>query len=59
MLLGNKLDLVETDSSRRKVSKEEAAQYANNNGLLFKEVTSLNTPLIEEAFERLIETIYL
>lgn len=59
MLLGNKLDYVLIDSSRRKVQKEEAIQYANNNGILFKEVSAFENSMIEDAFEKLIETIYI
>lgn len=59
MLLGNKLDYVLIDSSRRKVQKEEAIQYANNNGILFKEVSAFDNFMIEDAFEKLIEAIYI
>ena len=58
MLLGNKLDIIETEPQRRKIPREEASYFAQNNNLLFKEVSALNTSQIEDAFERLIETIY-
>ena len=58
MLVGTKLDLVAQNASRRKVPKDKAALYAEKNGLLFEETSSVASKNVNEAFENLLQDIY-
>ena len=49
-LLGNKCDLVE----RRSISAEEGQAFADENGLLFFEVSAKEATNVNRAFERMI-----
>mmetsp|Transcript_24914 Transcript_24914/g.24588 ORF Transcript_24914/g.24588 Transcript_24914/m.24588 type:complete len:90 (+) Transcript_24914:332-601(+) len=53
MLVGNKLDLQDS----RTVSYEEAAIFARENGLLFKETSAKTGEGVNEVFEELTRTI--
>ncbi|GAA5804749.1 GTP-binding protein ypt3 [Helicostylum pulchrum] len=54
MLIGNKSDL----DSKRKVSQQEAMDYAESNGLMFMETSALESINVEKAFESLIVNIF-
>ena len=51
LLLGNKLDLVETDSFKRKVPLVKAVEYAEGHDMMFKEVSALTQINIHPAFQ--------
>ena len=58
MLIGNKLDLVNTNKSRRQVSFEEAKLFSEENKLVFFETSALSNLKVSECFEDLIQEIY-
>ena len=58
MLVGNKLDLVNTNKSRRQVSFEEAKIFSEENKLVFFETSALSNLKVSECFEDLIQEIY-
>jgi len=58
MLVGNKLDLVNTNKSRRQVFYEEANLFAKENKLIFFETSALSNLKVSECFEDLIQEIY-
>jgi hypothetical protein len=43
MLVGNKLDLVDKNATLRKVSREEAMNFAHDNNLLFEEASAVSS----------------
>jgi hypothetical protein len=57
MLIGNKSDLVEEDPTARKVSIEEATEFAKKYNLLFMETSAKTGNNVKEAFESLVESI--
>ncbi|KAJ9100561.1 hypothetical protein QFC21_003604 [Naganishia friedmannii] len=50
ILVGNKLDLVVADPSLRRTSKEEAEQWAKEQGLLFLEASAKDGTNVDEIF---------
>eukprot|EP00927_Polykrikos_kofoidii_P057943 TRINITY_DN52196_c0_g1_i1.p1 TRINITY_DN52196_c0_g1~~TRINITY_DN52196_c0_g1_i1.p1 ORF type:complete len:290 (+),score=51.86 TRINITY_DN52196_c0_g1_i1:71-940(+) len=58
MLVGNKMDLVNDDPSARQVSQDEAAMFAECNGLLFAEVSAVTNTGVKEVFESLVQEVY-
>lgn len=56
-LIGNKIDL--DIESNRVVSYDEADDFANNNGLVFMEITSQNKESVNIIFNTLINHVYL
>jgi hypothetical protein len=58
MLVGNKLDLVTSNRSRRQVSFEEAKAFSDENKLIFFETSALSNVKVNECFEDLIQEIY-
>jgi Ras family. len=56
MLIGNKADLVEEDPSLRKVTIEEATDFARKYNLLFMETSAKTGHNVKEAFESLVES---
>ncbi|MQM04473.1 hypothetical protein Taro_037273 [Colocasia esculenta] len=54
MLIGNKADLV----GQRAVPAEDAAEFAEEQGLFFSEASALSGENVERAFLRLLEEIY-
>ncbi|EGR31228.1 rab11b protein, putative [Ichthyophthirius multifiliis] len=57
-LVGNKLDLVEKNESARKVSKEEARNFALENKMFFEETSAVTAQNVNEVFEKLLQEIY-
>lgn len=57
ILVGNKADLVRLDPSKREVSKEMAAQWAQSQGFKHYEVTSNDRGEVEDAVEGLVKSI--
>ena len=55
ILVGNKIDLCEKNPQMRKVTKEEAANFAHENKLLFEETSAITDQNIAEVFERLLQ----
>ncbi len=55
-LIGNKLDLVQTNPSSRQVSSEEAKAYASENSLVYLETSAFSNFKVSEAFEKLTES---
>merc|ERR1740117_2511659 len=58
MLVGNKVDLAEKDSSVRKVASDEAAEFARRNGLFFAESSAVSSYNVQYIFENLIQEVY-
>merc|ERR1712224_328998 len=54
MLIGNKVDL----EHKRVVTKEEGAQFAKDNGLIFLETSAKTAQNVEEAFVQTAEKIH-
>eukprot|EP01054_Gregarina_sp_Poly1_P007258 Gregarina_sp_Poly_1__7257@NODE_3998_length_784_cov_99_622036_g2408_i1_p1_GENE_NODE_3998_length_784_cov_99_622036_g2408_i1NODE_3998_length_784_cov_99_622036_g2408_i1_p1_ORF_typecomplete_len238_score33_55Ras/PF00071_22/2e55Roc/PF08477_13/5_2e26Arf/PF00025_21/1_2e16Gtr1_RagA/PF04670_12/6_3e08GTP_EFTU/PF00009_27/8_5e07SRPRB/PF09439_10/1_7e06FeoB_N/PF02421_18/6_3e05MMR_HSR1/PF01926_23/0_00016AAA_22/PF13401_6/0_00076AAA_22/PF13401_6/2_4e03TniB/PF05621_11/0_013_NODE_3998_length_784_cov_99_622036_g2408_ len=57
-LVGNKIDLVEGNPHEREVPFEQAAAFANNNGLFFSEVSAVTSFNVKKVFEHLLQEIY-
>jgi len=57
MLVGNKVDLVKTNPSMRKVSREEGMRFAQENGLLFEETSAVLALNVTDVFEKLLQGI--
>lgn len=53
MLVGNKLDLAE---SERQVSTEEAQRFADEEGLMFMEVSAKTAEGVKEVFDKIGES---
>merc|ERR1712228_264735 len=51
LLLGNKLDLVETDSLKRKVSLVKAVEYAEGHDMIFRKVSAFTQINIHPSFQ--------
>lgn len=58
ILVGNKIDLCEKNPQMRKVTKEEAMNFAHENKLLFEETSAITDQNVTEAFERLLQGIF-
>lgn len=59
MLVGNKVDLCDRNPSTRQVQKSEALRFAQEHGLLFEETSAITTVKVKEAFDGLLERIYM
>lgn len=57
MLVGNKIDLLEKEPSKRKVGKEEAMKFAQENKLLFEEASAFSSYNVTNVFEKLLKEI--
>lgn len=55
LLVGNKVDEVNADPSKRRVKPEEGLQFAKKNGLMFIETSALEGENVKEAFLELLE----
>eukprot|EP00744_Colponema_vietnamica_P005695 GILI01008316.1.p1 GENE.GILI01008316.1~~GILI01008316.1.p1 ORF type:complete len:227 (-),score=60.81 GILI01008316.1:289-936(-) len=58
ILVGNKIDLVESSSSSRAVSAEEARAFASENGCLFEETSAVSAVNVTSSFQHLMQSIY-
>lgn len=54
LLVGNKLDLIETSNAKREVLTEEGRNFADENKLIFYETSALINIRVNEAFDSLI-----
>jgi small GTP-binding protein len=59
MLVGNKLDLCEARPGDRKVPCKDAAQFAQENNLLFMETSAVQDVNVRDCFETLVQEIYI
>lgn len=57
-LIGNKIDLLDSNNNSREVSVEEAQKYAKENGLKYYETSALTSVRINDCFEDLLQEIY-
>lgn len=55
LLVGNKLDEIKKDETRRAVKYSEASTYASKNGMLYTEVSALEGDNVREAFVTLLQ----
>ena len=58
VLVGNKVDIVESDPNERKVTKEEGQKFADDNNLLFFESSAIADINVRRVFTDLLEKIY-
>ena len=58
MLVGNKLDICEKQPGERKVSYEQAMEFAKDNNLLFMETSAFTDVNVRDVFEMLVQEIY-
>eukprot|EP00923_Selenidium_pygospionis_P001213 GHVN01001852.1.p1 GENE.GHVN01001852.1~~GHVN01001852.1.p1 ORF type:complete len:229 (-),score=24.43 GHVN01001852.1:218-904(-) len=58
MLVGNKVDLVEKDVSKREVPYEIAAEFAKKEGLFYSEASAVTALNVKHIFEHLLQEIY-
>jgi len=58
MLVGNKVDLVEKDTSQRQVYHDAAAEFARQHGLFFSEASAVTSWNVKHIFEHLLQEIY-
>ena len=57
-LVGNKIDLIENDESKRQVPKSDAENFAKRNRAMFFELSAKNYDEINRCFEIMIKKIY-
>jgi Ras-related protein Rab-6A len=55
ILVGNKTDLVEEKPSTRQVTAADAAKFAKENGMIFKESSVFKNINVTETFEALLK----
>ena len=58
VMVGNKLDIVETDSLMRRVDKKEAEKWAEENMVTYMEVSTMKNVNVYEAIENLMDEVY-
>lgn len=58
MLVGNKVDLVEENESKRKVTFQQGANFAKENNLFFAEASAVSKLNVKHIFENLLQEIY-
>mmetsp|Transcript_131233 Transcript_131233/g.379633 ORF Transcript_131233/g.379633 Transcript_131233/m.379633 type:complete len:211 (-) Transcript_131233:147-779(-) len=58
MLVGNKVDLIESDPSARQVQSDQAAEFARQHGLFFSEASAVSGTNVRHIFELLLQEIY-
>ena len=56
ILIGNKLDICDDNPGLKKVPKEDAAIFAQENGMLFGETSALTNYKVVDLFEKHIES---
>lgn len=54
MLVGNKLDLVQSDPSQREVPTEAGREFAHQEGLRFIETSASTNNNVKDSFELLL-----
>jgi Rab family protein len=54
LLVGNKVDLIDSNEVKREVFTEEARNFAEENKLIFYETSALGNIKVNEAFDALI-----
>jgi len=59
ILVGNKLDLVESDPSQRRVSSAEAKAFADKIGADFIEASAQSSKNVAPAFERVVHSSFI
>lgn len=57
-LVGNKMDLVDQDPSKRQVCRDVAAQFARDKGLLFSEASAVTSQNVQSMFDQLFQEIF-
>ncbi|CCE64779.1 hypothetical protein TPHA_0I02780 [Tetrapisispora phaffii CBS 4417] len=57
-LVGNKVDICEEDDTKRKIEFEEAKDWANDENLLFYEVSAKTGYNVKEVFQKIGEQLY-
>ena len=57
-LIGNKIDLCETDKDKRQVTKEEAEAFARKQHLEFEETSAHSNLNVDSAFLNLIQGMF-
>lgn len=57
-LVGNKVDLTKDDEEKRVVDRDVAEKYAEENGLLFNEVSAKTGEGIQQIFQTIGENLY-
>ena len=58
MLVGNKLDKVQSNPSARQISTEKAGKFAEKHGMLFMETSAVENINVQDCFEYLVQEIY-
>mmetsp|Transcript_74510 Transcript_74510/g.177409 ORF Transcript_74510/g.177409 Transcript_74510/m.177409 type:complete len:219 (+) Transcript_74510:50-706(+) len=58
LLVGNKVDLAESESSSRQVTFKEASDFARQAGLLFAETSAVTSHNVNYVFDTLLQEIY-
>ena len=58
LLVGNKLDLMDSMNSKREVFTEDAKNFAEENKLIFYETSALTNDKVNEAFDCLVNGNY-
>ena len=59
VVVGNKLDVVETDPLMRRVSKDLALKWAEDNDATYIEISTVRNLNVYEAIETLLDEVYL
>ncbi|XBW37511.1 hypothetical protein QEN19_003094 [Hanseniaspora menglaensis] len=57
-LIGNKLDLINEDETKRAISRREGEEFAIENGLYFHEVSAKENIGIKDIFQEIGESLY-
>lgn len=57
-LIGNKIDLCKENPSYRRIHREDAMNFARQNGMLFEETSVLPMIGVQEAFGKLVQTMF-
>lgn len=58
ILVANKIDLCKENPSCRRIRREDAMNFARQNGMLFEETSVLTMTGVQEAFERLVQSVF-
>lgn len=58
MLVGNKIDLVQSDPELREVNQDEAKSLARLEGFMYREVSAVTAKNVDDSFIELLQEIY-